>query len=697
VIASTTSSTGARPPGTAPFSHLFFFPPVSDIVFSVQHILSGLNEKQVQAVTTTEGPVLVISGPGSGKTRCLTHRIAYLIASGVPAADILAITFTNKAAGEIKERTKILLSKDSSSKNSGRLSAKPTIGTFHALGLRILRREAAALGYNTHFTILDSSDQQALMKRVLNTLELDPKRHSPGSMLGKISKLKTELITPASYEPSSFHEKVLARVYLAYQNELARMNSVDFGDLIMLPVRIFQNHSDILERYRRLWRYILVDEYQDTSHDQYTLITMLAAGHRNLFCIGDDAQSIYLFRQADIRNILNFQKDYPEGAVILLEQNYRSTKTILAAAQAVIANNKAQIPKELWTDNDRGTPIVVTETLSERHEAQNIVATLQNLPRNHYTLSDCAVLYRTHAQSRALEEGLVRAGIPYQIIGGIRFYERKEVKDLLAYLRILNNPSDVISFERIANVPPRGMGPTTVERIVATGCDDCIESISTLGNTLNPTSKAATAFTAFHTLMTRLRDRAAQRTAAQLIADVTSAIRYEDYLRSLKGQAYENAEERIENVRELLTVAKKYDADGPAGLQRFLEEVSLLQDTDSPRGHSGETVTLMTMHAAKGLEFPIVFIAGMEEGLFPHSRTMFEPNELEEERRLCYVAITRAKEQLHVTLAKWRTIYGSRQANIPSRFLSEIPEHLLTRKNIDPEEWPDTFSIDYDV
>lgn len=652
----------------------------------VNPILDGLNDKQVQAVTATEGPVLVISGPGSGKTRCLTHRIAYLIASGVPTERILAVTFTNKAAGEIKHRVASLL----------KTKALPTVGTFHALGLRILRRESESIGYGRNFTILDSSDQQALLKRVLASLELDPKRHTPGAMLGKISKLKTELVTPAAYAPASFNEKILARVYLAYQNELARMNAVDFGDLIMLPVRVFQKNPDILEHYRRLWQYILVDEYQDTSHDQYTLITLLAAGHRNLFCIGDDAQSIYLFRQADIRNILNFQKDYPEGKIILLEQNYRSTKTILAAAQAIIANNKAQIPKELWTDNDPGVPIAVTETISERHEAQHVLATLQKLRRQRYALSDCAVLYRTHAQSRALEEGFVRAGIPYQIVGGIRFYERKEIKDLMAYLRVVNNPGDIISLERIANVPARGIGPATVDRIIAEGRDDLMASIVLAAGNFSPTSRAAKALTEFHGLMQGLRAVATQTTVSGLIKDVIKRTRYEQYLLTLKGEAYENAQERIENINELLTVATKYDSAGAGGLAQFLEEVALLQETDKVK--AGErAVTLMTMHAAKGLEFPVVFIAGMEEGLFPHSRTMFAPDELEEERRLCYVAITRAKEQLHITLAKWRTIYGSRQANIPSRFLGELPEHLVSWTKVDLDDWADTTEINYDA
>ncbi len=656
----------------------------------MNHILDGLNEKQIEAVTTTEGPVLVISGPGSGKTRALTHRIAYLLSSGIPANSILAVTFTNKAAAEIKQRVSVLLQTKSEKQKT-----MPAIGTFHSIGLRILRREIESIGYGRTFTILDIADQQALMKRVLASLELDPKRNTPGSLLGKISKLKTELVAAGDFTGTSFSDKILARVYLAYQNELTRMNAVDFGDLIMLPVRIFRKHPDILEHYRNLWRYIMVDEYQDTSHDQYSLISLLAAEHRNVFCIGDDAQSIYLFRQADIRNILNFQKDYPEGKIILLEQNYRSTKIILAAAQAVISHNKAQIPKELWTENGEGILIAVNETVSERHEAQHIISKLQVLRRQRYALSDCAILYRTHAQSRALEEGLVRAGIPYQIVGGIRFYERKEIKDLMAYLRLLSNPADIISLERIANVPLRGIGPATVERIVAAGRDDLVLSVASAASELNPTSKTAKALGGFHALMMNFRSLLEATTVSKLIKEIIKHTRYEDYLRTLKGEAYENAEERIENINELLTVATKYDSAGPAGLAQFLEEVTLLQETDKVK--AGErAVTLMTMHAAKGLEFPIVFIAGMEEGLFPHSRTLWAPDELEEERRLCYVAITRAKEQLHISLAKWRTIYGSRTANIPSRFLGEIPEHLISWERLNLDNWSAQPDADYD-
>lgn len=651
----------------------------------MENILAGLNDKQVQAVTTTAGPVLVISGPGSGKTRCLTHRVAWLIASGIPAYRILAVTFTNKAAGEIKHRVATLL------KSSG----LPTVGTFHALGLRILRREIEALGYGKNFTILDSADQLALIKRVSVSLGLDPKRHSPGGLLSKVQKAKTELLWPDEYEPKGHTERTVANVWRGYQSELAKMNAVDFGDLIALPVRMFRKYPAVLAHWQTSWDYLLVDEYQDTSHDQYTLIKLLAQGHRNLFCIGDDAQSIYQFRQADIRNILNFQKDYAEGQVILLEQNYRSTKTILAAAQAVISNNTAQFPKDLWTDNAAGHSIAVVECATERHEAAYLVATLDALKKQRYALSDCAVLYRTHAQSRALEEQLVRAGVPYRIVGGIRFYERREIKDLLAYLRLLNNPVDGVSLERVVDAPPRGIGTVTLGRIFAASAPDLIAAVAVVGTTQNPTSRIGTALVDFHALLVRLRKTAAVKPVSALVRTVIKETRYEDYLRTLKGEAAETIEERLENVHELLTVATKYDTEGPDGLSKFLEEVALLQDTDRLR--EGErAVTLMTMHAAKGLEFPVVFIAGMEEGLFPHSRTIFAPHELEEERRLCYVAVTRAKERLYITLAKWRAIYGSRQANIPSRFLSEIPEGLLEWTRLDQEDWYDSSErIDY--
>lgn len=653
----------------------------------MEHILAGLNTKQVEAVTATEGPVLVISGPGSGKTRALTHRVAHLIASGVPAENILAVTFTNKAAGEIKERVAALLGR------AWKTGHQPVIGTFHAIGLRILRREAAHANRASSFSILDAADQQSLMKRVVIDLGYDPKQHNPVALLAQVQELKTALVAPHEYTPKGWKEKVLARAYDAYQSRLAAMNAVDFGDLIMLPVRIFRECPEVLARYQDRWRYLLVDEYQDTSHDQYTFISLLAARSRNLFCIGDDAQSIYRFRQADIRNILNFKKDYPEAKIVLLEQNYRSTKNILAAAQAIISNNTAQIPKELWTDNGAGEPLTAVECISERHEAQYLVGLLSRLAPQH-TLADCAVLYRTHAQSRALEEQLVRSGIPYRIVGGIRFYERREIKDVLAYLRLVANPADSVSMERIANVPARGIGPATLEPILATGGIDLVASIKAVAAEHAPTSRAGKALTQFHALLTRLQKTAQTKTVRALLSEIIKRTDYERHLHASKAESGETADERMENVRELLTVAAKYDDEGPKGLARFLEEVALLQDTD--RLVEGEAaVTLMTMHAAKGLEFPIVVIVGMEEGLFPHSRAVWDPHEMEEERRLCYVAITRAKERLYVTLARSRIIFGTRQTNIASRFLDEMPTHLVAWQRLGVEEY-DT-DIDYDA
>ncbi|HXV26666.1 MAG TPA: UvrD-helicase domain-containing protein [Candidatus Paceibacterota bacterium] len=650
-------------------------------------ILKGLNDKQREAVTTTDGAVLVISGPGSGKTRALTHRIAYLIASGVRPERILAVTFTNKAAGEIKERVRALL------KSGGfRQSALPAMGTFHSVGLRILRAHAEEAGLSRNFGILDSADQQTLMRRVIAELGLDPQRNTPGGMLARIAKLKTELTLPGDFVPGTERERTLARVYAEYSGRMRSMNAVDFGDLIALTVHLFRKHPTVLEQYRSLWSHILVDEYQDTSHDQYTLVNLLAKGHGNLFCIGDDAQSIYQFRQADIRNILNFQRDWPGATVVMLEQNYRSTKTILAAAQAVIANNSAQFAKDLWTENAQGEPVTVIRTINERTEAQTVVQRILDAKGERRALSDIAILYRTHAQSRAMEEALVRAGVPYRIVGGLRFYERKEVKDILAYLRFINNPSDLVSFERIANVPRRGIGPATVDTVVGRG-GDLIAATEAAFAEAGPRSKGKLRMLA--DLLRGLRDKREQSTVRKLISHVVARTDYKAYVAKMTD-TLESPEERLENIRELLTVAAKYDDAGPDGLSRFLEEVALVQDTDSLDG-AERTVTLMTMHAAKGLEFPVVFIIGMEEGLFPHSRTTYAPQELEEERRLCYVALTRAKERLYMSHARWRNIYGSRHAGLPSRFLDEMPASLLAHTDM-TENWEDDeTTVTYDL
>src|SRR3989344_3822612 len=562
----------------------------------MEEIFKNLNEKQTEAVKAVDGPVLVISGPGSGKTRCLTHRVAYLISQGIRPGSILAITFTNKASNEMKERiTKLLGDKNNPSKGSGSsVISQPTMGTFHSICLRILRKEISLLGYKTNFSIFDSNDQLSLVKRVMTGLEIDPKKYNPHLILNKISKLKT--------------------------------------DLVVLTVKIFKQNPDILEKYQNYWKYILVDEYQDTSHDQYTLVKILSSKNRNIFAIGDDAQSIYAFRDADIRNILNFQKDYSDAKIIFLEQNYRSTKTILAAAQNIISNNQTRVPKELWTENTKGEKIYVKETLNERAEAEFITDKIDSLLESGYKIQDFTILYRTHAQSRAIEEGLITRGFPYQIVGGIRFYERREIKDILSYLRFMVNPTDLISLERIFNVPTRGIGETTFNKIVAIDAPDLIQSIGILAKEKGDT-KQAKSLNEFEKLLTDLSDRKKDKNLTSVIKYVIKRVGYEDYLKNLvaRKELYDNTEDKMENLKELLTVARKYDTlKGEEGIEKFLEEISLLQETDKLKD-SANKITLMTVHSSKGLEFPVVFIAGMEEGLFPHSRATLGPLELEEE------------------------------------------------------------------
>jgi DNA helicase-2/ATP-dependent DNA helicase PcrA len=646
-------------------------------------ILAGLNDKQQEAVKAIDGAVLVISGPGSGKTKCLTHRVAWMIHKGIDPTNILAITFTNKASGEMKERISKLLKQGTKSKEQG---SQPTIGTFHSLGLRILRKEIRVLGYQSNFNICDSDEQLSLMKRIMGNLEIDPKRYNPRSMLSKISKLKTALIWPDDYSPHEYMEKLVAKLYGHYQNGLREMNALDFDDLIVLTVKIFKEHPEILKKYQDWWQYIMVDEYQDTSHDQYQFVQLLAGKYKNIFAIGDDAQSIYAFREADIRNILNFQKDYPQAKVIMLEQNYRSTQNILAAAQNIISNNKNQFPKTLWTENSTGEKILVKETLNERTEANFIVAQIVKYMRKGYGLNSFTILYRTHAQSRSMEEALISHGLPYQIVGGLKFYERREIKDILAYLKLIHNPADILSLERIYNVPSRGVGDTTYQKILAVGNKDLFESLAELTEKEGASKKGA-ALKNFHKLLTDLREFASGHTLTKTLKHIVETIGYEQYLRAqalAKGAKAEEVESRIENIAELFTVAKGYDSlDPEAGRARFLEEIALLQQADAIKDNAIR-VTLMTMHSSKGLEFPIVFIIGMEEGLFPHARTLYAPHEMEEERRLCYVGITRAKEKLILTYAKYRNIFGTTEVNLPSRFLNEIPAGLLDRQFVDP-------------
>lgn len=647
-------------------------------------IFENLNEKQIEAVKVINGPVLVISGPGSGKTRCLTHRIAHLIDQGIRPENILALSFTNKAAREMGERVTKLLD------NGIYESRKPLMGTFHSVCVRILRREIHALGYGNNFVIYDTDDQVSLIKKIMSDLEIDTKRFYPRAILGNISKLKTELTPPNKYKPADFFPKIVSSVYNRYQSELKKANALDFDDLIGFTVKLFTDHPEILHRYQEWWKYILIDEYQDTSHDQYVLIRLLSGKYKNLFCIGDDAQGIYTFRQADIRNILNFQKDYPDAKIILLEQNYRSTKNIITAAQGLISNNKSQIRKELWTENSDGEKISINESLNEKREGMLVISKIENYMKKGYKPKDFAVLYRTHAQSRAIEEALIMKGFPYQIVGGIKFYERKEVKDILAYLKVLHNPADLISFGRIYNIPPRGLGRTALSRILSIEENDLIKAVGELSKD-NPKLKQSQHLADFHKLLSGLKKLTDSKKLSVLIGNIVRKTDYEEYLKSYssgKVSDHENFNERMENIRELLTVAKKYDhLPGKEGLAQFLEEVALLQESDrvNIKGkrqvskNFQETITLMTTHASKGLEFPVVFIVGMEEGIFPHSRVLINPSELEEERRLCYVAITRAKEHLIITHTKYRSIYGRTESNLPSRFLRN--EKLYNKAN----------------
>jgi DNA helicase-2/ATP-dependent DNA helicase PcrA len=510
-------------------------------------------------------------------------------------------------------------------------------------------------------------------------------------ILAKISELKTKLIFPESYEPKDYFSEIVAKIYKAYQQELKNHNALDFDDLIILPVRIFKQNTETLKKYQEFWKYILVDEYQDTSYDQYIFISLLAGKYKNLFCIGDDAQSIYQFRRADIRNILNFQKDYPEAKVILLEQNYRSTKNIITAAQHIISNNKNQIPKELWTANEHGEKIIITETMNERHEANHVISTIQDYLRKNYSEKDFALLYRTHAQSRALEEALIMRGVPYQIVGGLKFYDRKEIKDIIAYLKLIANPSDSVALERIYNIPARGIGKSLLEKVrgARIGNEQEFNIQLALKNILKEKTLPARQLKAVYEFSNILDDISAyaeKNKLSTVIKYIIKKIKYEDYLKEFsasKNKDFENFEDRMENLRELLTVTSKYeDLSGKEGIVRLVEEITLFQNTDKIKNDKSR-ITLMTIHAAKGLEFPVVFIVGMEEGLFPHSRTILNPNELEEERRLCYVAATRAKDHLFLTYTKFRNIFGSHSINLPSRFIGEIPTDLVEHTVID--------------
>jgi len=633
-------------------------------------LLDRLNPVQRQAAETIDGPLLLLAGAGSGKTSVLTHRIAYMVEQGVQPYRILAITFTNKAAREMKERVCALVPE----------GAEIWVSTFHAACVRILRREIGALGYDSSFTIYDTDDQEKLMKSVLKELDINDKQFPPKSMLNAISSQKNELVGPEEYEllaQSDFRMKVIAKIYRAYQRKLQMSNALDFDDIIFKTVDLFTTQPEVLEKYQRRFQYIMVDEYQDTNTAQYELVRVLSGRHKNLCVVGDDDQSIYGWRGANIRNILDFEKDFPGAVVLRLEQNYRSTGTILDAANAVIKNNTMRKGKTLWTEHEDGAKIKYFRAESDLAEADFIASGIKDGVKNGRPYSDFAVLYRMNAQSRAIEDQLVQKSVRYRIFGGVRFYERREVKDVLAYLKAIYNPLDEIAVKRIINVPKRGIGATTVTDISAYAAREDISFFAALRqiNKLYDTAARCKKIQAFASMLDELHEKSMTMPVAQFVQTVLDEIAYMSYLQADE----EEAEDRAANVQELVNKAIEFEksAEEPL-LAAFLEEVALVADIDNFT-EDDDAVVLMTLHSAKGLEFPQVFIAGFEEGIFPGFRSMMsgDPAELEEERRLCYVGITRAKAALVITSANQRLMHGQYTNNAPSRFLREIPEALI--------------------
>jgi DNA helicase-2/ATP-dependent DNA helicase PcrA len=641
--------------------------------------LAELNDVQREAVLTTEGPLLVIAGAGSGKTRVLTYRVAHLIsACGVKPNEILAITFTNKAAGEMRERLEGLL---------GNVAKAIWILTFHAACGRILRREAPRLGYRSNFTIYDQADQVRLVKQCLEELERDPKRFVPRGIHSQISNAKNLLVGPDEYlsRVSSFYDQTVAEVYQLYQRRLHGSNAVDFDDLLMLTVEVLERFPEALERWQKAFRSILVDEYQDTNHAQYRLLKLLGGEHRNVCAVGDPDQSIYAFRGADIRNILEFERDFGETRTIALEQNYRSTNTILRAANHVIEQNRERKEKNLWSELGEGVPVHVVETEDEHAEARFVAAEIAALVEEGYSGSELGVFYRTNAQSRVLEDVLVRQGVAYQVIGGPRFYERAEIKDLVAYLQVIDNPFDAVSLTRIANRPRRGIGDASLLRIQQYADAQGISLFAALehAEAAGVGGAPLRAVGALRTLLESLQALAQERTVPEILELVLDR---SGYLEALEAERTIEASGRIENLRELVGVTLEYQERSPEpSLSGFLQEISLYADQDAIRG-DGSLVTLMTLHNAKGLEFRAVFVLGMEEGVFPHSRSIEEQG-IEEERRLCYVGMTRAKERLLLTHASVRSLWGNRTYNLPSRFLDELPEEGVARERLRPASW----------
>lgn len=636
--------------------------------------LSLLNREQEKAVTKTEGPLLILAGAGSGKTRVLTYRIAYLVEKGVYPGNILAITFTNKAAAEMKERVVKIV---------GEEAQKMWISTFHSSCVRMLRQDIDKLGYNKNFVIYDTSEQEKLIKECLKELNLDEKLYPVKDMLGKIGEQKDKLIDEDTYYRRNYNDfktKNLAEIYVRYQKKLKSNNALDFDDIICKMVKILSTYPDVLAYYQRKFRYIMVDEYQDTNRAQYEFIRLLSSSHRNLCVVGDDDQSIYGWRGADIRNILDFEKDYPNTETIKLEQNYRSTKTILEAANCVIVNNETRKSKRLWTSNEEGSNIKLYRADYDRNEVQFIVNEIRNKYIERKDYNDFAVLYRTNAMSRVLEEGFVTSGIPYRVIGGLKFYDRKEVKDILGYLKLINNNNDSVSMERIINTPKRGIGDSSVDKVKEYANQNNIslyKAIKSLNEIEGLTKRAATAITKFGELMDSIITKYETMKVSEVIKEI---LELTGYVKELKEENTPENQSRVENIEELYSAAIEFEEKSEdKSLSGFLERVALVSDQDSLSENGG--ITLMTLHTAKGLEYPVVFIAGMEEGIFPHFSAMNSISDLEEERRICYVGITRAKEELYITCSKQRMLFGRTMFNSVSSFVSEIPEVLIEDLN----------------
>jgi len=715
----------------------------------MSELLKNLNSQQKEAVETTEGPILIIAGAGSGKTKALTYRVAYLIKEkGISPRNILAVTFTNKAAQEMKERITDLLTdanqrmENESTKNNSFVgsnkfrsfeSALPVLGTFHSICVKILRHEIEKIGYKKSFNIFDDQDQKALMRKTMRELQMSEDQLKPQAVLGSISKAKNELVDADTFKAQigSYYEELISKIYSAYQVKLKEQNALDFDDILMNTVKIFQKFPEVLEKYQNHFHYVMVDEYQDTNHAQYTLVKLLADKKKNLCVVGDDWQGIYSWRGANIQNILDFEKDYPEAKVIKLEQNYRSTQNILDAAYGVISKNINRKDKKIWTENEGGHLLTSYEADNERDEAEFVISEILKWTSNDskrslddardgkgIAFSDFVILYRTNAQSRILEEAMLRNSVPYRIIGGVKFYQRKEVKDVVAYLRLIQNWNDEVSLERIINEPKRGIGDVTLNSWIGLARDNKKDLISfglAISNFQFPISNEFSKFNPpsggqnlnekivsknykiqnskleaiikFCDFIQRMKEVLPKLTLTDFMEKVFSESGYEKFL----VDGTEEGEMRLENIRELLTVAKKYDEyESEEGLNLLLEEIALIADTDNI-DQSKDAVHLMTLHSAKGLEFKVVFIVGLEEGILPHSRSAMSEAEMEEERRLMYVGITRAKEKVYLLFTGERNIFGSTQINAPSRFLSDIPEHLIEIHNASHEKKNDFF------